>query len=168
MDKLCIEPIQDAIPLDGVPHNAPFQCAIIVQEHQTSKEVNHINNIEYLRWVDKGSQLHCDACGWTRDTLLLNNVMWFVARHEIDYRAEATSKDTLLLTTWVDDIRRVKSSRTTQIHTLNTDATKKPRLICQCKTLWVLVDLETRRPTSVPTEMGTALQPLQQPRLVHP
>ncbi|MGY8753683.1 MAG: acyl-CoA thioesterase [Phycisphaerales bacterium] len=170
MDKLCIEPIKEAVTLEGIPHSTPFQCAITVQPHQTSNEVNHVNNIEYLRWIDKASQLHCDACGWTREKLLQKNVMWFVARHEIDYRAEATSKDDLLLTTWVDDIKRVKSWRTTQIHAINNgtqDANSTHRLLCQCKTLWVLVDLQTRRPTSISNEMGNALQPLQKPRLAH-
>ena len=164
MDNLRIEPNQVPVKLDGVAHDSPFQCTISVQPHQTSNEVNHINNIEYLRWIDKASQLHCDAKGWTREKLLNARVMWFVARHEIDYRAEATSEDTLLLTTWIDDIRRVKSWRTTQIHSLS----ETPKLICQCKTLWVLVDLGTRKPIAMPSEMANALEPLKAPRLAQP
>ena len=48
MDNLCIEPIQVPVKLEGVAHDSPFQCTITVQPHQTSNEVNHINNIEYL------------------------------------------------------------------------------------------------------------------------
>ena len=164
MNNLCIEPINVPVKLEGVEHDSPFQCNIIIQPYQSSNEVNHINNIEFLRWIDKASHLHCDASSWTREKLLQQGIMWFVARHEIDYRAEATADDQLLLTTWVDDIRRVKSWRTSQIHSLE----ETPKLICQCKTLWVLVDLKTRRPTAIPTEMAHALQPKKEPRLAQP
>ncbi|MBC8201803.1 MAG: thioesterase family protein [Planctomycetes bacterium] len=161
MAELQIKPTQSVLAIHGVAHPSPFQCDIEVLAHQTSTEVDHVNNIEYLKWIDKAAQLHCDSLGWTRNALLSEGVMWFVGRHEIDYRAEATSQDDLLLTTWVDDVRRVKSWRTAQIHSLGTT----PRIVCQCKTLWVLVDLETRRPTPIPTEMAFSLESLKTPRL---
>ncbi len=164
MSHLCINPTTSPVVIAGIPHDAPFQCTIEIQKHQSSNEVDHVNNIEYLRWVDKGSQLHCDASGWARKRLLDAGIMWFVARHEIDYRSEAIASDALLLTTWVDDIRRVKSWRTSQIHALG----ETPRLVCECKTLWVLVELDSRRPTAIPHEMATALQPLRTPRLARP
>ena len=105
--------------------------------------------------------MHCDVNGWNRERLLAENVMWFVARHEIDYRAEATSEDTLRLTTWVEDVRRVKSWRMSYIHALG----QTPKVVCACRTLWVLVDLHTRVPTAVPLEMAKALCPLQPARL---
>jgi acyl-CoA thioester hydrolase len=164
MNGLCINPTSSPVAIEGVPHDAPFQCTITIQEHQSSNEVEHVNNIEYLRWIDKGAQLHCDDCEWTRERLLGSRIMWFVARHEIDYRSEAIVGDALLLTTWVDDVRRVKSWRTSQIHALG----ETPRLVCECKTLWVLVDLDSRRPTAIPKELATALQSLRTPRLAHP
>ena len=162
MTSLGIYPIEpkDYIEFDEVLHPTPFQCVIEVKDEHTSTEINHINNIEYLRWIDKAAQLHCDAFGWERSKLLDSGVMWFVARHEIDYRAEASTNDCLRLTTWVDDVRKVKSWRSTYIHAHGV----KPKVICHCKTLWVLVDLQTRKPTSVPADMANALQPLQPPR----
>lgn len=164
MTALCIQPCSadSIIMFNDVDHSTPFQCQITVQPHQSSTEVDHINNIEYLRWIDKGAQLHCDACGWTRQQLLDAGMMWFVAKHEIEYLAEASLKDTLRLTTWVDDIRRVKSWRSSLIHSIG-----DPHItVCRCRTLWVLVDLATRRPMSVPKEMGIALNPKTTPRVV--
>jgi acyl-CoA thioester hydrolase len=161
MPELDIKPTSEELLIDGVIHPSPFQCEINVLPEQSSAEVDHVNNIEYIRWIDKGAQLHCDACGWTREQLLLSDVMWFVGRHEVDYRAEATLRDKLILTTWVEDIRRVKSNRTTLIHAIR----EKPVLVCQSKTLWVLVDVKTKRPCPVPSEMATALSPLTKPRL---
>ena len=158
--KPCIA--EETIAFANIDHPNPFQCVVEVCESHTSNEVNHINNIQYIRWIDKGAEMHCDARGWTREQILEDGVMWFVARHEIDYLAEATSSDQLRLTTWVDDVRRVKAWRTTVIHTLG-----DPHIeVCRCKTLWVLVNLATRRPVSVPSEMVLALDPLNNPRVI--
>lgn len=158
MIPLLIHPCEDdaTIEFDETLHQFPFQCEIEITPEQSSNEVDHVNNIEYLRWIDKASQLHCDACGWNRERLLKNGMMWFVARHEIDYRSEAKSTDCLRLTTWVDDVRRVKSWRTSYIHALGDE----PRIVCKCRTLWVLVDIESRKPKTVPLEMAENLQPL--------
>ena len=153
---------EDLIDFAEIAHPSPFQCKIETSSEHSSNEVDHINNIVYLQWIDKAAQLHCDSLGWERETILQNGVMWFVARHELDYRSEASSTDDLRLTTWVDDVRRVKSWRTTYIHALG----EKPRVVCCCKTLWVLVNLETRKPTSVPVEMAKALTPLIPPRVI--
>lgn len=162
MSQLLVHPCKlDAyIEFKETIHPSPFQCDIEISCEQSSNEVNHVNNIEYLRWIDKASQLHCNACGWSRTRLLHDGVMWFVARHEIDYRSEATSADCLRLTTWVDDVRRVKSWRTTFIHALD----EEPRIVCKCKTLWVLVDIQSRKPKTVPLEMAENLQPHTPPR----
>ena len=162
MSELLVKPCitSEHIVFKETVHHSPFQCSLKIHPEQTSKEVDHVNNIEYLRWIDKGSQLHCDACGWDRQKLLNSGVMWFVARHEIDYLSEARTSDRLLLTTWVDDIRRVKSWRTTYIHAIE----NTPRVVCRCKTLWVLVDLKTRKPITIPTDMAMSLNSLHPPK----
>jgi acyl-CoA thioester hydrolase len=162
MSALLLQPCEPSafIQFDETLHPSPFQCEIEITPEQSSNEVDHVNNIEYLRWIDKASQLHCDACGWTRERLMQDGMMWFVARHEIDYRSEAKSTDRLRLTTWVDDVRRVKSWRTTYIHAIG----DTQRIVCKCKTLWVLVDIESRAPKTVPQVMADNLQPLTPPR----
>ena len=163
MNEIQLHPCsaEETLAFANIEHSNPFQCNIAVSESHTSNEVNHINNIQYIRWIDRGAELHCDAMGWTRERLLQGGMMWFVARHEIDYLAEATASDQLRLTTWVEDVRRVKSWRTTVIHALRDPYTE----VCRCRTLWVLVNLETRRPMSVPSEMANAIDPLHKPRV---
>ena len=162
MSALLLNPCDSdsIIHFEETLHPSPFQCAIEITSEQSSNEVDHVNNIEYLRWIDKASQLHCDACGWTQGRLLQDGIMWFVARHEIDYRSESRSTDQLRLTTWVDDVRRVKSWRTTYIHAIG----EVPRIVCKCKTLWVLVDIESRKPKTVPLAMAENLHPLSPSR----
>ncbi len=152
----------EEVQLDGVPAEHACQFDITILPHQASNEVNHVNNIEYIKWIDKASELHLDNAGWTRNKMLEQGSIWFVARHEIDYRGESFLDDTLVLSTWVEDVRRVKSWRQTTIHALRDEL----MLVCECRTLWVHVNLETKKPTPVPQVMADALNPLTPPRIV--
>jgi acyl-CoA thioester hydrolase len=150
------EPWVDAV----CPHPRPFVCRIQAGSAQASRAVEHVSNIEYLRWLDRAAELHCDTAGYRRADLLGMGVMWFVARHEIDYRAEAIPGDELLLLTWVRDVRRAKSWRDSVI------VRPSDRVTITCAaTLWVLVDLATRRPISAPDAMSDRLDPLR-PRMM--
>ncbi len=161
MSELQIFSRPTPIALSDVPLEHTHQCTITILEHQASNEVHHVNNIEFIKWIDKASEIHLDTTGWTRRKLLEANYMWFVARHEIDYRCEAFLDDELILSTWVEDVRRVKSWRNTKIHAMRDE----PTLVCECRTLWVLVNLETKKPTSVPRSMAKSLKPLSMPRI---
>ena len=161
MSKLHINTRPTPITLMDVPLEHAHQCDITILEHQASNEVNHVNNIEFIKWIDKASEIHLDTTGWTRPKLLEHQCMWFVARHEIDYRDEAFLDDDLVLSTWAEDVRRVKSWRSTTIHALRDE----PILVCECRTLWVLVNLETKKPMPVPSSIAESLHPLSMPRL---
>ena len=152
---LDVTPMPDGrIPPD-LPHPRPFLARVGVLPHQLSRTVPHVSNIEYLRWIDRAAELHGDAAGYPRATLLTAGVMWFVARHEIDYQAEAWADDELVVATWVRGFARVKSWRETVIHRPADD-----RIVCRAVTLWVLVDLASRRPTRIPAAMQTAFDAL--------
>jgi acyl-CoA thioester hydrolase len=83
------------------------------------------------------------------------NLMWFVARHEVDYLAECWLGDELVIATWVRDMKRIKSWRDFVI-VRPADGT----VVCRAATLWVLVDLGTRRPRRIDDEMIRRFQPL--------
>lgn len=142
-----------------IPHPRPFVAEVTVTAAHLSPEIPHASNIEYVRWLDRTAQLHADDLGYTRASLHAAGVMWFVARHEIDYEAEAWEDDTLVIATWVRDVRRVKSWREFVVHRPADDA-----VVCRASTLWVLVDLESRRPTRIPDEMARAFEPVSPAR----
>lgn len=146
-----------APPLD---HPRPFLVSVCPTAAGSSRAVDHISNIEYLRWLDRAAELHMDGMGWTRRDLLEDGHMWFVARHEIDYLAEVHAGDQLVLATWVRDLRRVKSWRDSVIWRIEARGDDEMTVVCRASTLWVHVDLETRKPSRVPIEMGNALDPL--------
>ena len=140
-------------PLD---HPDPFVCSLRIQPEDLSTVVPHVSNIEYVRWLDRAAELHADSLGDTRVALLATNRMWFVARHEIDYCAESWGDDELLIATWVRSFKKVKSWRDIVV-IRPADET----VICRAATLWVLVDLDTRRPCRFDLDMITRFQPLE-------
>ena len=60
-----------------------------------SAEVAHVNNVEYVQWVDALAAMHAAELGHGRPAMLASGRMWFVARHELDYRAECFAGDVL-------------------------------------------------------------------------
>jgi acyl-CoA thioester hydrolase len=140
-----------------VPHPQALWAQLTPGEDASSRAVNHVSNVEYVRWLDQLGQLHMNALGWTSEDLLASGAMWFVARHEIDYRLEARAGELLIAATWVRNLRRVKSWRDVMVWRPAPDGWK---LVCTATTLWVYVDLESRRGTRPPGDMVAALQPL--------
>ena len=79
-----------------VPGDISFWAAVVVGDEGMSPEIPHVNNAEYVRWIDRLAELATDAAGFTRKWHLDRGTMWFVARHEIDYRGEAFAHDQLV------------------------------------------------------------------------
>ncbi len=131
------------------PPREPFLCDLRITREQLGAVIDHVSNIEYVRWLDRAAELHSDGLGYTRQFMLSRNMMWFVARHEIDYLAEAWLDDQLVIATWVRDFAKVKSWRDYVIV-----RPSDSQVICRAATLWVLVDLTTRRPMRIAKDMA--------------
>jgi len=140
-----------------VPHSAAFWASVVPDPDATNREVDHVSNIEYVRWLDQLGQMHLEQMGWSSEDLLSAGAMWFVGRHEIDYRLEALGGETLVAATWVRSVRRVKSWRDVMVWRPDPEGWQ---LVCTATTLWVHVDLRTRRSTRPPRDMVEALAPL--------
>ena len=138
-----------------VLHPRAFFCELHIGPGHLSRTVEHVSNVEYLRWLDRAAELHGNAVGYSRRMLMDEGIMWFVARHEIDYRAEVFPDERLVIATWVRDMDRVRSWRDTVV-IRPADET----VVCQAATLWVLVDLATRRPQRIPRLMIERFDPL--------
>ena len=134
----------------GAPPEA-FWCTLEVGEDGVSRGVPHVNNAEYVRFVDRIAELATDEAGFTRDTMLSERCMWFVARHEIDYRAEAFAGDHLVAATWIRDWTRTTVTRETRVLRPSDE-----RLVLAASTRWAFVNLDSRRPARIPQSMRDA------------
>ena len=137
-----------------VPASA-FHAQIKVGDDGISRGVPHVNNAEYVRWIDRLAEMATDAAGFTRESILAEQRMWFVARHEIDYRGETFEGDRLLAATWIVSWTRTTVHRATAV----IDATDA-RPICIAITRWAYVDLQSRRPARIPPDVRAAFPEL--------
>jgi acyl-CoA thioester hydrolase len=155
MSRTTIE-VRHEVPAEppGIPTAATWYGTIVPGTNTSSNAVGHVSNTEYVRWLDQVGQRHLASLGWSGEDLLGTGAMWFVARHEIDYRREAHAGETLLVATWVRDVRRVKSWRDTIVWRVGPE---QAETVCTASTLWVHVDLNTRRPVRPPADMVAAL-----------
>jgi acyl-CoA thioester hydrolase len=108
-------------------------------------EQGHVNNIIYLKWVQEAAIAH-----WTSvaNTQMLENNIWVVSRHEIDYLKSAYSDSKLKTKTWVTEPQGAKSERYINIVDAETET-----IYAKIKTTWYLLDSKTKRPKRIDAEI---------------
>ena len=142
---------------EEVAHPRPIVFDWTVGLDSLSETVAHVNNVTYLHWVDRVAELAGEALGHTREQLAAEGRMWFVARHELDYLAEAFEGDRVLAATWIRDARKTSCRRETLMWI---DRAGGARPIAHALSTWTWIDLERRRPCRMPEHITRLLDPL--------
>ena len=110
-------------------------------------QLGHVNNIEYVRWMQDVAISHSDSVGCTAATRA-DGAAWVARRHQIEYLRPAFEGDRIEARTWVDGGRRASSVRHYEFVRLGDEV-----LLARGETEWVYVDLTSGRPRSVPDEV---------------
>ncbi|MEJ2585488.1 MAG: thioesterase family protein [Robiginitalea sp.] len=108
-------------------------------------DLEHVNNIRYLQWVQEISRAHWEELTrpqWDK------RYLWVVRSHHITYHQPALQGQTLLLTTYVPEARGPVSRRKVEM-VLEGSGIK----IAECLTEWVLLDAKSGKPTRIPAEI---------------
>ena len=105
-------------------------------------ELNHVNNIVYLRYVQDAAIGH-----WkTVPQEIASQIIWMARRHEIDYLKQAFLGEELVAKTWVDDFVGVKSIRHCEIM-------RGDEVLVRSVTHWISLDAQTLRPKRITEEI---------------
>ncbi len=130
------------MPSDRVPeryeHSFPVEPGDI-------DELGHVNNTVYVRWVQDIAVAHWRAAAPAEAQA---NLVWVVARHEIDYKASALPGDHIRAVTWVGPASRLGFERNTEMF-----RAKDGRLLAKARPIWVPLDPGTGRPVEVSAEV---------------
>ncbi|WP_251977011.1 acyl-CoA thioesterase [Salinicola avicenniae] len=106
----------------------------------------HVNNAEYLRWIERASWSHSRALGLTLDDYRALNRGMVVHRHELDYLAPAFEGDRLALATWIVACDgRLTLHRRFQLVQVETS-----RTLLRAHTRFACIDLASSRPKRMP------------------
>ena len=105
-------------------------------------ELNHVNNIVYLRYVQDAAIGHWE----TVPQEIASQIIWMARRHEIDYLKQAFLGEELVAKTWVDDFVGVKSIRHCEIM-------RGEDILARSVTHWISLDAQTLRPKRITEEI---------------
>lgn len=100
--------------------------------------VGHVNNREYLRWMEEVAVEHSTAQGWPMQRYFDAGTAWVAARHTIEYLRPSLQGDELTACTWIarlggrDSVRRYAILR-------------DRKLLALGETIWTFVDLASGR-----------------------
>jgi acyl-CoA thioester hydrolase len=112
----------------------------------------HVNNAQYLDFLQ-------EAIMEVFDTFDLADshdgvIGWVIRKAHIEYLQQARIGDTLIITTYLSDIKRASAIR----HYLIRDE-KSEELVARAYLLFASIDLSTGRPTRIPADTLAALTP---------
>lgn len=120
---------------------------VVTPEHLD--DLNHVNNVQYLEWVQQISKEHWQLL--TRPEWD-SQYVWVVRSHYITYHKPAVLGDRLTAITHVKPSKGAQSERHVKILL---EGTETP--VVSCITHWVLLDVASGRPSRLPEDMIRAL-----------
>ncbi len=106
-------------------------------------DLQHVNNVVYLQWVQDIAGQHWFS---KNELLPLDKLVWVAREHRIEYLAPALLGEKLVLSTFVEKMQGVSSTRIVEIR-------KAGKIICKCTSQWILVDQQNMRPRRIPSEI---------------
>ena len=111
----------------------------------------HVNNQEYVRWMQDIATAHSHQQGWTADRYRETKTTWVIRSHFIEYIRPAFVGDELLAATWVAEIATQSSRRKYRFV-----RARDGKTVVEAETLWVYCDATTGRPLDITDEVREA------------
>tara|TARA_B100001250_G_scaffold353621_1_gene327045 strand:+ start:281 stop:688 length:408 start_codon:yes stop_codon:yes gene_type:complete len=109
-------------------------------------ELNHVNNVQYLYWVQEVSQAHWNNLIHNKN--ILDKGLWVVRSHKIEYKNLTKLNDKIIVSTYVKNVKSYLSERSVLIK-----LKKSEKILVRCLTEWCFVDLKTLKLKKIPQEI---------------
>jgi acyl-CoA thioester hydrolase len=136
-----------------------YEAGIVVGEEAIDAN-GHVNNREYLRWMQDVATAHSAEQGWPRDRYFDEGATWVVRSHFVEYLRPAVSGDAVRGSTWVHSMATTSSMRRYLFRRSDDDT-----VLARAETLWVFVDLRSGRPRRIPGELRSAFPLVGEPEV---
>ncbi|MBI5879427.1 MAG: acyl-CoA thioesterase [Chloroflexi bacterium] len=114
----------------------------------------HVNNVNYLRYMQEAAFDASAARGYDQSAYAAMGRLFLVRGTEIDYLQPLRYGDSVAVTTWVSDFRRVRSQRAYELKRVADDV-----VVARAATDWVFLDRDTQRPATIPEALIAAFFP---------
>jgi len=112
----------------------------------------HVNNQEYLRWMEEIAIEHSAAQGWPMPRYLDAGASWYVRSHTIEYLRPAVLNDEIAVYTWIAGLSERQSPR----RTLFVRGGERRQILVKAETMWTFVNLATGRSIPIRDDVRAA------------
>lgn len=136
------EPFPDAPP----PPPGIFRMRRRV-EWRDIDEAQHVNNANYLAYIEDCNAQVAVAHNWSLPRLLAAGLGIVARRYRIEYLEPAVMGDELEVTTFVAEVKRSSAVRFYEVIRV-----RDHKVLARAQVLWVFVDLASGRPRRIPAE----------------
>ena len=121
-----------------------YEKTIVVSEADLD-DLQHVNNVRYLEWIQDISREH-----WERNVSkeVRDRVVWVVSSHYIQYKGEARLGDRIRIKTFIADTKGAISVRAVEMRLEDSE-----KLILESTTEWCLLDAEVFKPMRISEEI---------------
>ena len=113
--------------------------------------LGHVNNCEYLKWMEYAAMHHAASIGWGFAALRSMGRTWVAREHWVEYLRPSFEGERLEMFSWIQGWRAAASLRRYAIR-------RADELIFVGATEWVFVDYEKRRPALFADEQIAVLE----------
>lgn len=120
-------------------------------DHSSIDLNGHVNNQEYVRWMQDIAMAHSDQQGWTTERYIATRTTWVIRSHFIEYIRPAFAGDEIVAATWVADIGTQSSRRKTRFV-----RARDGKTVVEAETAWVYCDATNGRPADISPEVRDA------------
>jgi acyl-CoA thioester hydrolase len=114
----------------------------------------HVNNQNYLRWMEEIATEHSAAQGWPMERFIATGASWYVRSHMIEYLRPAKLGDEIDVYTWIGELSERKSPR----RFLFVRCGERRHSLVRAETVYSFVHLATGRPTPIRDDVRAAFE----------
>jgi acyl-CoA thioester hydrolase len=125
-----------------------FHKAVVVGSDSIDA-VGHVNNREYLRWMEEIAVEHSAAQGWPMQRYFDAGTAWVASTHFLEYLRPAFVRDVLDAYTWIARWERRTCLRRYAI-------ARRRKLVARGETCWTFVELASGRAIDLPADVTDA------------
>lgn len=129
----------------------PSYTHIVTVEPGDIDELDHANNVAYVRWIQDAAVAHSEAVGLGFQGYVKLGGVFVIRRHEVDYLRSALRGDRLRVRTRISSVSAVQCERRTSV-TRESDGIE----LARAATIWVYVDAKSGKPVRIPNEVHDA------------
>lgn len=114
----------------------------------------HVNNAQYLAYLDDAGTLAAETYGWGLPRLLEEGFGWVARKLRIEYLLQARLGEELVVTTYLSDMKSASCIRHYLIHYAGSE-----ELVARAYVQWAFVEIAAHRPARIQPQLGEDFAP---------